>query len=99
MLAGALVQGEKWLGRAVRGAYVQQGRYVLPPDITPETEGPGQLATHCARYECNRRQFYHHRPHIRPFRRDGDSIVGSGGLVLVSTDATYIIQIVRCVAD
>lgn len=87
MLLGALVQREQWLGRAIRSAYVQRGRYVVPSDITADTEERQQLATRCAGYKCNQRQADYHRPHLRLFRRDGDNILGSRGLIHVSTNS------------
>lgn len=87
---GAHVQREKWLGGAVRSACLQRQRHVVRPDIAAETKGWQRLATRCVGYECNRRQSDHHRPHIRLFRRDGDSYVGSGGLVSVSTEAIIV---------
>lgn len=91
---GALVQREKWLGGAVRSACLQRQRYVVRPDIAAETKEWQRLETRCAGYECDQRQSDHHCPHIRLFRRDGNSYVGSGGLVSVSTNA-----IIVCVCD
>lgn len=95
---GALIQREKRLGGAVRSARLQRQRHVVYPDIAAETKGRQRLETRCAGYECNQRQSDHYCPHIRLFRRDGDSFVGSGGLVYVSTNA-IILCVCVCVWD
>lgn len=87
---GALVQREKWLGGAVRSACLRWQRHVVYPDIAAETKGWQRLETRCAGYECDQRQSDHHRTHIWLLCRDGDSNVGQGGLVFVSTKAIIV---------